>query len=39
MLIDHKAFFSKEDFKYVFVLTALAWITFSMPAVQAAMAG
>jgi len=39
MLLDHKALFSKEDFKYVFVLTALAWLTFTMPTMQAAMVG
>jgi hypothetical protein len=39
MLIDNKAVFTKEQFKYVFVLTALAWITFTMPAMQAVMAG
>jgi hypothetical protein len=36
---NNKALFSKEDFKYVFALTALAWITFSMPAMQAALVG
>jgi hypothetical protein len=39
MFIDHKAIFSKEDFKYVFALTMLAWLTFTMPAVQAALIG
>ncbi|MBP6858374.1 MAG: hypothetical protein KBC33_00915 [Candidatus Pacebacteria bacterium] len=39
MLIDHKAVFSKDHFKYVFVLTALAWLTFTSPAMQAVMAG
>lgn len=38
-LIDNKAVFSKQDFKYVFALTALAWLTYTMPAVQAALAG
>jgi len=39
MLIDHKPAFAKQDFKYVLALTALAWLTFTMPAVQAAIAG
>lgn len=33
------AMFKKEDFKYVLVLTALAWLTYTLPAVQAALVG
>ncbi len=31
--------FTKKEFKYVLSLTALAWIVFSLPSVQAALIG
>lgn len=35
-MIDHKPMFSKDHFKYIFVLTVLAWMTYTLPSVRAA---
>ncbi len=34
-MLDNKPAFTKDQFKYIFVLTALAWMTYTLPSVQA----
>ena len=35
-MINNKPMFAKHHFKYIFILTALAWMTYTLPAVRAA---